>query len=179
MHITLIAAVAENNIIGRTVGGVSSLPWRLSDDLKRFKRRTLGHAVIMGRTTYESVGAPLLGRENIVLTANPAWSAPGVTRAGSLHDALALATAFEHAHHADAEAEVFVIGGAKVYASALPHATRLDLTLVHANVDGDTRFPEVDWNRWRLVESERRPAAPPANEHACTFRVFDRAAPSR
>ena len=173
VHITLIAAVSENGVIGRTVNGAGTLPWRLSDDLKRFKRRTLGHAVIMGRTTYESVGAPLLGRQNIVVTANPAWTAPGVTRASSIDEAITIALHYEHAHHPDAP-EVFIIGGAKVYAAALPHATRLDLTLVHADVDGDVRFPDVDWARWRLVESERRAVAPPANQFACTFRVFER-----
>lgn len=174
MHVTLIAAVSENGVIGRTVNGAGTLPWRLSDDLKRFKRRTLGHAVIMGRTTYESVGTPLPGRENIVVTTNPAWAAAGVARASSIEEAITRAGRFETTHHPEAP-EVFVIGGAKVYAAALPRATRLDLTLVHADVEGDVRFPAVDWSRWRLVESERREASPPANQFACTFRVFERA----
>ena len=174
MHITVIAAVAENGIIGRN----GTLPWRMSDDLKRFKRRTLGHAVIMGRTTFESVGTPLIGRENIVVTTNASWSAPGVTRARSLEEAIAIACRYERDHHGDA-AEVFIIGGSRVYAAALPRATRLDLTLIHASPEGDARFPEVDFGAWRLTESEERPAAPPANDHACTFRIFERAAPSR
>jgi len=169
MHITLIAAVSENGVIGR--GG--SLPWRLRDDLKRFKRRTLGHAVIMGRTTYESVGAPLLGRENIVVTTNPSWSAPGVTRAGTIAGAVDLAMSYEQSHHPE-NPEVFIIGGAKVYAASLALATRLDLTLVRAHVDGDARFPEVEWSAWMLVESEDHPASPPDNQFACTFRVFER-----
>ena len=171
MHITVIAAVAENGIIGRD----GSLPWRMSDDLKRFKRRTLGHAVIMGRTTYESVGTPLIGRENIVLTTNTSWSAPGVWTARSMESALSLAEKFERDTHAAEDCEVFVIGGSRVYAAALPRATRLDLTLIHASPEGDARFPEVDFSAWRLTESEERPAAPPANDHACTFRIFERA----
>ncbi len=167
--ITLISAVAENDVIGNAGG----LPWRLADDLRRFKRRTMSHAVIMGRTTFESVGTPLLGRDNIVLTTNPAWGAPGVKHAPTIAMAIDLAQRYERAHHADSP-EVFVIGGAQVYAAAMPLATRLDLTLVHAAIDGDTRFPAVDWSAWKLIESEHRDASPPANQYACTFRVFER-----
>ena len=170
MHITLIAAVSENSVIGR--GG--ALPWRLRDDLRRFKKRTLGHAVIMGRKTYESVGAPLLGRENIVVTSNPSWSEPGVVRVGSIGSAIDHAASFEQTHHLE-EPEVFIIGGAKVYAESIALATRLDLTLVHATIDGDARFPQVDWSKWMLVEAEDHPASPPDNEHAFTFRIFERA----
>lgn len=170
MHITLIAAVSENGVIGRAGG----LPWKLRDDLRRFKQRTLGHAVIMGRKTYESVGAPLIGRENIVVTSNPSWSAPGIIRAGSIAGAVDHAVSFEQTHHPE-DPEVFIIGGAQIYAESIALATRLDLTLVHATVEGDARFPEVDWSGWSLVESEDYPASPPQNEYAFTFRVFERA----
>ncbi|HEX6703625.1 MAG TPA: dihydrofolate reductase [Albitalea sp.] len=127
----LIAAVARNGAIGRN----NQLLCRISEDLKFFKRTTLGSPVIMGRKTWESIGRPLPGRRNIVVTRNAGWQAEGAERAASLDDAIARA--------ADAP-KVFVIGGAQVYAQALPFADELVLTEIDADLDGDTFFPYWD-----------------------------------
>ena len=140
MTVSLIAAVAANRAIGK--GG--ALPWRLPSDLRRFKRLTMGHAIVMGRRTFDSIGRPLPGRTNIVLTRDPAWRRDGVETARSLDDALAKA----------GEGEVFVIGGGEIYAAALPRASRLYLTLVPRAVEGDAFFPEYDPAGWKEVERE-------------------------
>lgn len=139
MTVTLVAAVARNGVIGVDGG----LPWRLPDDLRRFKELTLGHVLVMGRKTYETIGHPLSERTTVVVTRNPSWD-PGsveVRVAGSVEDAIEAAAAIDP--------EVFVVGGAQVYAAALPLADRLELTWVDAEPDGDTRFPEVGWDEWR------------------------------
>ncbi|MEM9187066.1 MAG: dihydrofolate reductase [Planctomycetota bacterium] len=171
MKLSLIVAASENQVIGRK----GDLPWRLSADLRRFKRLTMGHCLIMGRKTYESIGRPLPGRVSIVLTRGPGgWglgegAAPeAVLCAGTLEEALALVSTT-----AMARDEAFVTGGGEVYRLALPHADRLHLTRVHTTVDGDATFPEIDPAEWRLVESERRPADE-KNEHDHTFEVWDR-----
>jgi dihydrofolate reductase len=142
--ITIVAAVARNGVIGVDGG----LPWRLPDDLRRFKELTLGHVLVMGRSTYESIGRPLPERTTFVVTRNPEWDAGSeeVRVAGSVEDAIEAAAAIDP--------EVFVVGGAQVYAAALPRADRLELTWVDAEPDGDTRFPEVDWDAWREVRRE-------------------------
>jgi len=137
--VTIVAAVARNGVIG--VGG--GLPWHLPDDLRRFKELTLGHALVMGRRTYESIGRPLPGRTTVVVTRTPGWQ-PG---SNEVHVARSLPEALETA--AATDGEVFVVGGARVYAEALPLADRLELTLVEAEPDGDTRFPEIDWSAWQ------------------------------
>jgi dihydrofolate reductase len=144
-RVTLIAALAAN----RTIGRDGQVPWRLPADLARFKRRTMGHPLIMGRKTFESIGSrPLPGRPIVVLTRDRSFAPPpGVLAASSVEEAIEIA----------AGPEVFVAGGAEVYRSALPRADRLDLTFVDADVPGDTFFPEVDWSEWRLVEEERHP----------------------
>ena len=139
MPVTLLAAVARNGVIGVDGG----LPWHLPDELALFKELTLGHVLVMGRRTFESVGRPLPGRTTVVVTRRPDWDAEGVLRAGSVDEALALAR--------EVDDEVFVVGGAQVYAAALPAADRLALTFVDADPEGDTRFPEIDWSRWREV----------------------------
>jgi len=139
MPVTLLAAVARNGVIGVDGG----LPWHLPDELALFKELTLGHVLVMGRRTFESVGRPLPGRTTVVVTRRPDWEAEGVLRAGSVGEALALAR--------EVDAEVFVVGGAQVYAAALPAADRLALTFVDADPEGDTRFPEIDWSQWREV----------------------------
>ena len=144
-RVNIIVAVSDNGVIGRGGG----LPWRLPDDLRRFKALTIGHPVIMGRRTWESLGRPLPGRRNIVVTRNRAYAAQGVEIAGSLQKALAQV--------ADA-AEVFVIGGASLYADALPLAHRLYLTRVHAEVEGDVRFPAWSPDDWQEVEADAHPA---------------------
>lgn len=142
--ISLIAAVASNGIIGAG----NALPWRLPEDLKRFRSLTLGHPVIMGRRTFESIGRALPGRRNIVVTRNPGFVAPGCETAGSLEAAVAAC--------AGATDEVFVIGGAQLYAQALPQARRLYLTEIRAEFDGDTRFPSFDPDPWRESAREHQ-----------------------
>jgi dihydrofolate reductase len=164
--LSIIAAVSENNVIGRDGG----LPWRLSADLARFKRLTMGHAIIMGRRTWESIGRPLPGRTSIVISRQSNWRTEGASVAGSLDAAL------EVARQSDVDqSEVFVIGGAAVYALALPRAERLYLTRVHADVEGDVEFPAVDWNAWQLCE-ESHHAADERNDFAHTFQVWLRKA---
>jgi dihydrofolate reductase len=143
--VTILAAVARNGVIGVDGG----LPWRLPDELALFKELTLGHVLVMGRKTYESVGRPLPGRTTVVVTRQPGWDpgAEGVLRAGSVPEALRVA--------GEIDDEVFVVGGAQVYEATLPDADRLALTFVEAEPDGDTRVPDVDWTAWREVA--RRP----------------------
>lgn len=140
-RLTLIAAVARNGAIGRG----NALLVHLSDDLKRFKRLTLGSPIVLGRKTFESIGRPLPGRRNIVVTRNAGWSAEGVDAVHSLDAALALA--------ADAP-DVFVIGGGELYAQALPRADVLQLTEIDRDFDGDTFFPA---DRSGFVETAREP----------------------
>ena len=167
-RISLIVAVAENGVIGRAGG----LPWRLSADLQRFKRLTVGHPIVMGRKTWDSLGRALPGRTSIVVTRNPEYrpAVSGVLVACGLAPALELAAA------APGGEECFVIGGAELYRAALPHAHRLHLTRVHATVDGDTHFPEIDPRAWRLAASERH-EADDRNEHPCSFELYERVAP--
>ena len=160
MTISLLVAMSENRVIGRD----GDLPWRLSADLKRFKRLTRGHTVIMGRKTRESIPGTLPKRRKIVLSRDPGYQAPGAEVAASLEHALALAAG---------EEEVFVIGGARVFAEALPRAERLYLTLVHAEVAGDVFFPEVEADDWRLV-SEERHAADERHAYPFSFLVYER-----
>ena len=162
--VALVAAVAENGVIGREGG----LPWHLPDDLRWFKRLTTGHMLILGRRTFESLNQPLPGRRLIVVTRNPTFDADGAMIARSLDDALALA--------ADEE-EVFVAGGAAVYRAALSRADRLFITRVHATVEGDVFFPEVDWSQWTLVEEHFHPADA-RHQHAFTIRRYERRRPS-
>lgn len=137
--IHLIAAVAENGIIGKDGG----IPWNIPADLAHFKALTLGQTVIMGRRTYESIGRPLPGRQNIVVSST-LQSLEGCSVAGSLQEALELA--------GETGGEIFVIGGARLYEEALPLAQQLDLTLVAGKPEGDTWFPAVDWVSFREVE---------------------------
>ena len=140
MILSLIVAMAENRVIGRD----NQLPWHLPDDLKFFKKHTLGKPVIMGRKTFESIGKPLPNRPNIVISGNPEFQADGCKTTTSLEQALT---------HCAGEDEIMIIGGARLFADTLPDANRLYLTLVHASVKGDVLFPEFDWNEW--VETDR------------------------
>lgn len=137
MRISLLVAAAENNVIGRD----GQLPWHLPNDLKMFKNLTWAMPVIMGRNTYESIGKPLKGRVNIVITTRPLAEASGLVAASSMEDALQKSA--ETGCH-----EVFVIGGGKVYEQFLSRADRIYLTRVHTEVDGDTRFPALDPAHW-------------------------------
>lgn len=143
MRIVIIAAVARNGVIGLE----NRLPWRIPEDMARFKELTMGNAIVMGRSTFESIGRPLPGRTNIVLTRRDDWSHRGVRVAGSLQESLAIAE--------EQGQDVFVSGGAEVYREALRIADRMELTEVDAEPDGDTVFPPVDWSLWE--ETEREP----------------------
>lgn len=160
MIVSLIAAMAENRVIGRG----DALPWRLPRDMRRFKRQTTGHAVIMGRRTFETLPAPLPDRHNVVLTSAPAYPRAGVEVARSLDAAL---------ENLAGDEEVFVVGGAEIYRLALPIADRIYLTVVHATVPGDTFFPEFTMEDWRLVE-DLRFAADARHAFACSFRLYER-----
>jgi dihydrofolate reductase len=149
MRITLVVAVSDNGVIGRNGG----LPWRLPEDLRRFRELTLGKPVLMGRRTYESIGRPLPGRRNVVISGRPGLEIDGCEVAASPEEALALI---------DEAGEAMVIGGEAIYRHFLPQAQRIHRTRVHATVEGDAFFPELDGKDWRLVASEgRRSADPP------------------
>ena len=145
-RIYLVAAVAANGIIGAK----GELPWRLGEDLKHFKRITMGHPIIMGRRTWESLKGALPGRDNIVVTRTAGYEAPGAAVANSLEAALALCVG---------EPLVFVIGGSQLFAESLPIAAGLVMTEIHKDFDGDTRFPDYDRSRWRESQRERHVAA--------------------
>ncbi len=145
MRTVIVAAVARNGVIGVEAG----LPWRIPEDLARFKQLTMGHALVMGRATFESIGRPLPGRTNIVLSRQPQWSSHGVEVAGSWDEAAGIAAA----HGQD----LYVVGGAEVYRVGLEMADRLELTEVDASPDGDTWFPPVDWAQWSEVARESHP----------------------
>jgi dihydrofolate reductase len=147
-----IVAMADNGVIGRGIG----LAWRLPDDLRRFKALTMGHAVLMGRRTWESIGKPLPGRRNIVLTRRRGWQATGCEAAAAPADALALA----------GESTPFVIGGAEVYSAFWPLVQRLELTEVHASPEGDVLLAGFDRRDWREVARVARPAD---SRHAVPF----------
>jgi dihydrofolate reductase len=144
MVVSLVVAVAENGVIGRE----NALPWHLPDDLRHFKRMTIGRPVIMGRKTFESIGRPLPKRMNIVVSRNKDFTADGVTVAHSLREALDLAT------RPSGNGEVAVIGGAALFAEALPLADRLYLTEVHDSPEGDVFFPEFDRSAWETVDEK-------------------------
>ncbi len=142
-QVVLVAAVADNGVIGAD----GAIPWRLPEDFAHFKATTMGHTLVMGRATYESIGRPLPGRETLVLTRDREWSADGVRTAGSLDEALVAAE--------ELPGDVMVVGGAAVYAAALPLADAQVLTEVHQSPEGDTRYPEFTRDEWR---EERREA---------------------
>lgn len=140
--VSVIVAVGDGGVIG----GNGGLLWHISEDLRMFRRVTTGHPVVMGRRTFASLGRPLPGRTNVVVTRNSSWRSDGVVAVGSLEQALAIFPS---------EEEVFVIGGGEIYARAMPLADRLYLTRVYARFEGDVFFPEWEPSEWRLVSSER------------------------
>ena len=143
-RIVLVVARADNGVIG--VGG--DLPWRLPPDLAHFKRTTMGHVLVMGRKTYDTLGRPLPGRTNVVVTRQPDWSAEGVLTAGSLDQALTLASAYD--------GDVMVIGGGEIYAQALDVADVVELTEVHLFPAGDVRFPNLEPRQWQEVSRDHQ-----------------------
>jgi dihydrofolate reductase len=160
MNVSLIVAMSPGRVVGR--GG--ALPWHLPADLARFKRLTMGHHVIMGRRTFESLTRPLPGRKLIVVTRQTDYHASGAAVAHDLDEALRLAKGDD---------EPFVIGGAELYALALPRANRLYVTRVHAETEGDTYFPPFEGDQWSLVDEKHRPADE-RNASAMTFQVYER-----
>jgi dihydrofolate reductase len=153
MKIVLVAAIGENNVIGRD----GALPWRLKSDLKHFRQVTLNRPVIMGRKTYESIGKPLKDRTNIVLTSDLGLVAPGAVLATSMDAAFAYARQDAAKRGVD---EIMVIGGSDVFAAAMPNAERLEITHVHASPEGDSYFPLIDPQVWREAARERHAAGP-------------------
>lgn len=151
MSVTLVVAMGTNGVIGASGG----IPWRLPADLANFKQLTMGHPMVMGRATYDSIGRALPGRTTIVVTRQVAWGADGVLVAASLPQALAHATELDD--------EVYLVGGAQIYAEALDAGLvdSLVVTRVELAPDGDTYFPEVDWDEWTVVTSEEHPADDP------------------
>jgi dihydrofolate reductase len=162
MTISLIVAVARNGIIGRD----GDLPWHLPTDLKRFKALTMGHHLVVGRKTWEEVGRPLPGRVMVVVTRDPEYRPEGVIVVHSVEQALEVACGDD---------EVFIAGGGEVYRQALPLVDRMYVTRIHAEVAGDTTFPEVDPADWRLVETEDY-EADERHEYPFSFEVYDRIA---
>jgi len=153
LELVLVAAVAENGVIGRR----NELPWRLKSDMQHFRRITMGKPVVMGRRTFQSLFQPLKGRTVIVVTRDPGFAAPGVVAASSLQQALAAARGDALRRGADA---VMVAGGGEIYAAAMPFADRIEMTLVHARPEGDTSFPTIDPEVWRETERIEHPAGP-------------------
>ena len=155
----LVAAVGENGVIGRD----NQLPWRLKSDLQYFKAVTMGKPIVMGRKTYESIGKPLPGRTNIVVTRDPNFSAPGVVTAHTIGEAMTLAREDAHKRGADA---IAVIGGTEIFRQTIANADRLVLTRVHMSPEGESTFPEIDPEEWREIERREQPKGP---EDDCGF----------
>ena len=166
MNIGLVAALSRNQVIGRK----NTLPWTLPADLQRFKKITMGKPIIMGRKTFDSIGRPLPGRTNIIISRNPDFHADGVTVVDSLDAAI---------EAADQAPEVMVIGGATIYYQFLPRADRLYFTRVHTTIeDGDTFFPAYNRREWRLILDEHHPADGD-NPFPYSFMTWQRITPHR
>ena len=142
----MIAAMSQNRVIGIE----NRLPWKIPEDLKRFKEVTFGHSVIMGRSTFESIGRPLPGRKNIVLSRQAGLQIPGAHVVSELDQAITLAASESQS------GEIFIIGGAQIYQLALPRSQKLYLTIIEQEVQGDAFFPEIPWKQYREISSEKR-----------------------
>ncbi|MCC7232534.1 MAG: dihydrofolate reductase [Bacteroidia bacterium] len=160
MKISLIVALSENNV----VGDGNRLPWKLSADLKRVKALTMGHHIIMGRKTFESIGKPLPGRTNVVISRNPEYRQEGCTVVTSLQEAFKLSRN---------DSEVFVFGGGEIFRQAIPWVTRICMTRVHHTIQGDTTFPDLDMNEWKIVQEESY-KADEKNEYDYSFIILER-----
>jgi dihydrofolate reductase len=161
-RISIIVAMAKNRVIGAN----GAIPWHLPEELKRFKNLTMGHHIVMGRKTWDSIGRVLPGRETVIVTRQKDYRVPGATVVHSLPDAIAAG---------GNDKQIFVIGGAALFAEALPKAGRLYLTTVDVEVPGDTYMPEFDISRWREVASESV-AADARNQHAFQLKTYERIA---
>ncbi len=162
MIISLLLAADENGVIGKN----NQLPWHLPNDLKYFKNLTWGMAILMGRKTYESIGKPLPGRRNIVITRQRDFAVQGIDIVHSIEEAETIAT------NADIK-EIFIIGGAEIFNSILPRAGKVYLTRIHHQFDGDVFFAELNNNEWQLV-SEKYCEPDEKNKYAHTFQVWER-----
>ncbi len=160
MQLSIIVAMDRNRVIGRG----DTLPWHISTDLKNFKKITMGNPIIMGRKTHESIGRPLPGRENIILTRDKNYTSEGCTVLHSMDEI------FEHCKEVD---EVMITGGSEIYKLSLEQATRLYLTEVHTEIEGDTFFPEFDRSDWREVSREDH-SSDEKNEFDYSFVLLER-----
>ncbi len=160
---SLIVAATDDD----TIGIDNQLPWRLSRDLQQFKRLTMGHHIVMGRKTFESIGRVLPGRTCVVITRQQSWSFPGVV---VVHDLAQLQEIIA------SDLEPFVVGGAEIYAWLLPKAKRIYLTRVHTNLAGDAHLPLIDWSLWRLKHSEAWDSDD-KNQFPATFQIWERLPP--
>ncbi|MEQ5836894.1 dihydrofolate reductase [Marinobacter sp. NFXS9] len=167
MRKALIVAMSQNRVIGRN----NALPWYLPGDLRYFKQATMGKPILMGRKTFESIGRPLPGRLNVVITRDECWEAPaGVAVDHTLADAYRRAEAQAELEGGD---EIMIIGGGQIYAEALPEIDRMYVTRVHADVEGDAWFPEVDWDQWEELGRENFSASE-NNPYDYSFIVYQR-----
>lgn len=162
MTLSAIVAISANNVIGKD----NELPWYLPADLKYFKRTTLGHPVIMGRKSYDSIGRPLPKRTNIIVTRDPYYISSNILVAHSIGEAVDLAKDME-------SEETFIIGGAMIYESSLPLLDRMYITEVNANIEGDTFFPEWNQEEWKLI-SEEHHTSDEKNEFDYAFKIYER-----
>lgn len=162
IRLSLLVAASENNVIGKD----NKLPWHLPNDLKYFKNLTWGMPILMGRKTFESIGKALPGRKSIVITRNQTWQQEGVDVVHSTEEAIKKAEEY-------GVKEIFVIGGAEIFKTSLPDATRLYLTRIHQNFDGDVFFPEVAEKEWQL-KSSRFCEADEKNSYNHTYEVWER-----
>jgi len=160
--VSMIVAMDENRGIGKD----NRIPWHIPSDLQRFKRLTLGHHIIMGRKTYESIGRLLPGRKTIILTRNPNYPAQDCIVAHSIEEALFIAKN-------SGETEVFIIGGGEIYQQSIPFVDRIYLTIVHASFEADTYFPALNPHEWEELESAYHPAKEP-DSHSYTFKLLAR-----
>jgi dihydrofolate reductase len=159
-QLAMIVAASDNDVIGDQ----NDLPWRLSADLKRFKKLTMGHHIIMGRKTFDSIGRLLPGRTTVILTRQTDFEFAGAKVANSLESAMDVCSSDD---------KPFVTGGAEIYRLAIPHVTELHLTRVHTQSQGDTRLPKIDWSQWDLTDSVQH-AADEKNEFNITFETYVR-----
>lgn len=158
--LSAIVAVAENGVIGAE----NDLPWRLSADLQRFRRLTMGHHIVMGRKTWESIGRLLPGRTSVIVTRQTNYEVQGAKVANAIENAIELC---------QGDDEPFIVGGAEIYRASLPLVTRLYFTRVHTEIEGDARFPEMNWANWRKIEQTFH-SADEKNEFDHTFSIWDR-----
>lgn len=160
MEIVMVVAASDNDVIGRA----GRLPWRLPEDMQRFRRLTWGKPLLMGRKTFEAIGQPLAGRRNVVISREPALEIPGSEVVSTIGEALELI--------ADAP-EVMVIGGGEIYRQLLPRTDRIEMTRVHVTIEGDTFFPALDPRDWRVIDSEDHPVTD-TRPTAFTFETLER-----